>query len=70
MFSKFLRDHTVCHGLKQTKCPAVKEHTRIPLLEIQNNFYNRFAFPNKHQELSFRRDFLWEFGEQFGLPGI
>ena len=24
-----------------------------------------FAFPNKHQVLSFRRDFLWEFGEQF-----
>ena len=41
------------------------EFLRIPLLEIQNNFYNRFAFPNKHQVLSFRRDFLWEIGEQF-----
>ena len=38
---------------------------RIPQLEIQNNFYNRFASPNKHQVLSFRRDFLCEFGEQF-----
>ena len=46
------------------------EFLRIRLLEIQNNFYNRFAFPNKHQVLSFRRDFLWEFGEQFWLPGI
>ena len=55
------------------KCPAVKEQgeiLRIPLLEIQNNFYNRFAFPNKHQVLSFWRDFLWEFGEQFWLSGI
>ena len=36
-------------------CPAVQKlgsFTRIPLLEIQNNFSNRFAFLKKHQILS------------------
>ena len=63
---------TLSVTVSSRQCSAVKEHTghepeflRIRLLEIQNNFYNRFAFPNKHQVLSFRRDFLWEFGEQF-----
>ena len=58
-FSQFLCDHTASHGLKQTKCPAVKEvgeFLRIPLLQIQNKFYNRFAIPNKHQILSVHFD--------------
>ena len=36
---------------------------RIPLLQIQNNLNNRFAF-------SHRLDFLWAFSEHFWLPGI
>ena len=32
------------------------EFLRILLLQIQNNFYNRFASPNKHQILSIHFD--------------
>ena len=32
------------------------EFLKIPLLQIPNNFYNRFAIPNKHQILSIRFD--------------
>ena len=47
----------LAYSLKQTKCPAVKEleeFQRIILLQIQNNFYNRFALLNKHQIFSIR----------------
>ena len=42
-----------------SRCPAVKElgeFLRIILLQIRNNFYNRFALLNKHQILSMRFD--------------
>ena len=55
-FSQFLRDHTARQVLKYTKCPAVKEFLRIPLLQIQNNFCNRFAIPIKHHILSIHCD--------------
>ena len=43
---------------RQSVQPSKKlgEFLRIPLPQIQNNFYNHFAFPNKHQILSTRFD--------------
>ena len=43
---------------------------RIPLLQIQNNLNNRFAFFTSNTPNTFRLDFLWAFSEQFWLPGI
>ena len=38
---------------------------RIPLLQIQNNLNNRFAFFTSNTPNTFRLDFLWAFSEQF-----
>ena len=43
---------------------------RIPLLQIQNNLNNCFAFFTSNTSNTLRLDFLWAFSEQFWLPGI
>ena len=60
-----------CFCLLETVAGSPWERNNCPL-QIQSNFYNRLLFSNKHQIHSVRFDdtFMWEFGEQFGLPGI
>ena len=54
-FSQFLRDTLPVMDSRRQNAQPVKglgEFLRIPLLQIQNNFYNRPLIPNKHQILS------------------
>ena len=63
--SRFLRDHTAAWSRFQVdgngKMPSTQKARRIPKNsytggKFQNVFYDRFAFPNKHQIISIRFD--------------